>query len=119
MKIAKNVVLYMRAKDIGPAKGAACSGCMMFIKDGRCTSVAGEIDGEKGVCGLYVQGESQRDGKSGVLPQAIASYALVAPTHCGNCKFYGGGQSKEGQCKIVEGMVEFHGCCNAWENDNG
>lgn len=30
---------------------------------------------------------------------------------CGTCRFF----IPSGACKIVEGLIKFHGCCNFWQ----
>ena len=115
MKLEKEVVLYFPPGLIGNDEGACCGHCMMFIENGRCTSVAGAIDADKGVCGLYVHGSPRGAGYSGEIPKDVAGYTENGPTHCGSCRFYGWGDQEKGSCEVVEGTVEYHGCCNAWE----
>lgn len=114
-KLDKPIVLYFPAKQVGSNEGTHCGICMMFVKD-HCTTVDGKIDGEKGTCGLYVFGKHVGPDGHGTIPQAVAGYITNAPTHCGNCKEYRGDAAK-GSCEIVDGVVAFLGCCNAWVRD--
>jgi hypothetical protein len=98
----------------------------------ECTVV--HIDGtsdtrvsfEHGVCGLYVGGkpmpESDTHKPMPVVPRSVAGYIEEGgvPTHCGNCEYYlplPAADVRSGHCKIVEGIVNFYGCCNAWESN--
>lgn len=112
-KLDKAVVLYFPPEQVGTDEGTHCSACMMFVRD-HCTVVDGKIDGDNGVCGLYVFGTHLGPDMHGMIPKEIAGYITNAPSHCGNCKNYRGDENS-GSCKVVEGEVEYHGCCNAWE----
>jgi hypothetical protein len=114
-KLSKDVVLYFSAADIASRSGARCGICIMFFPQSSCTAVKGAISGDKGVCGLYVNGPNAAKMLTPHLSKQTAGYSEEGPTHCGSCEYYGGGPEK-GPCKIVEGEVEFHGCCNAWED---
>lgn len=114
-KLKKAVVLYYPAKQVGTKEGTSCGACMMFFGGGKCTVVEGKIDGDNGVCGLYVFGEHMGPTMEGMTPKSVVGYITNAPTHCGNCENYNGGEDNSGSCKIVEGNVEALGCCNAWE----
>lgn len=121
-KLDKAVVLYFPPKEIGTEKGAHCGACMMFVKN-HCTVVQGSINGENGVCGLYVHGEHMGPDMKGMMPKEVAGYidgtssdgsggtGGKAPTHCGNCRYF-----HAGECDKVEGEVEEKGCCNAWDS---
>lgn len=109
-KLPQYKVLYFQAGDIGTKEGAHCNECQFYKgkpKMGECQVVEGSINGEVGICGLYVLKGKKLDKES-------ASYSNGGPTHCGNCKFYEGNKIS-GDCKVVEGPVEFLGCCNGWE----
>lgn len=108
-KLDKTVVLYYRPKDVGESEGSRCGKCMMY-SERECTVVKGEIEPKHGVCGLYVHGEHMGPMMKGMTPKEIVGYVENGPTHCGNCKNF-----DDGECRIVEGKVEFEGCCNAWE----
>lgn len=114
-KISKEAVLYYPPAAIGEKTGARCGTCMFYITNHKCLVVHGDIDGFKGICGLFVNGAPQRTGMAGGLPKAYADYTENGPTHCGNCEYYGGGQKLDGDCGKVQGRVMYHGCCNAWE----
>jgi hypothetical protein len=110
--------------------GASCGKCAL-----RVTTYSGEncaivhIDGtsdtrvsyEKGVCGLYIGGDSElANNPVPTVPRSTAGYleSRSVPTHCGNCEYYtaSSGDSRTGECKLVEGIIEFWACCNAWES---
>jgi hypothetical protein len=74
--------------------------------------VDGEILAAHGVCGLFVNGREAVEKK---LSKELAGYVEEGPTHCGNCEYYTGGKKQSGACRKVGGLVEFHGCCNQWE----
>lgn len=119
MKIDPAIVLYYPTKDIHQPEGAHCGKCMMYVSEegeklGHCTVVMGDIDPDRGVCGLYVHGKHSGPDMMGMTSKKVAGYVLEAPTHCGNCRHYEG-DKKQGPCEIVQGKVEFRGCCNYWE----
>jgi hypothetical protein len=115
-KLSKSVVLYFPPALIGQNEGARCGKCIMFVRTGHCTAVAGSIDGEHGVCGLYVHGRTSGSDVQGMIPKHAAGYTEEGPTHCGNCEYYGGGIKPDGPCRKVEGEVAYNGCCNFWSN---
>jgi hypothetical protein len=117
-KLDQAIVLYMTAAEIGKSKGAHCDDCRMFIgKDhaiGKCGAVEGPINGETGVCGLYVFGEPNQLTKSGTLSKETAGYIDNGPTHCASCEYFQG----VGSCEKVQStpsQIEDGGCCNHWE----
>jgi hypothetical protein len=128
-KLDKAVVLYFPAKVLGSNVGAHCGDCWKFIGsesgEGKCIEVEGNINGPHGVCGLYINGRvfdgSQPDLPVPVekIPQSVAGYVEIGPTHCGNCEYYEGKEFSDGPCAKVEGKVEYDGCCNQWEPEEG
>lgn len=114
-KLNKAVVLYYLPKDIGERGGARCGACMMYTPSGNCTAVSVWPNPSRGVCGLYVHGKHMGPDMKGTISTTIAGYVDNGPTHCGNCQYYGGGNSTAGPCEKVAGTVEYHACCNAWE----
>jgi hypothetical protein len=117
-KLDKAVVLYFPAAAIGTASGARCGRCWKFIEGGMCVEVEGEIDSKRGVCGLYVEGPAfQERPKIDVtqISKKVAGYIEKGPSHCGGCEYYGAGTAAQGPCAKVEGIIDFEGCCNAWE----
>ena len=130
-KIDKSVALYFPANIIDKAgraslvraKGAACGRCMMAMPDlSKCAILdPADISLPEGVCGLFVGGRpmpsSQAHKPMHLVPKLIAGYyeGSGVPTHCGGCVNFGPTSHGEGTCKVVKGMVEEYGCCNAWE----
>ena len=130
-KIDKSIVLYYSAAIIDQAgkaslvraKGAACGRCPMFLTDLRqCTLVnPPNVDPQRGVCGMFAPGKPMPSTLNHkpmkVLPKQAAGYyeGPGTPTRCGNCVNFEPTSHGEGTCKIVKGMVEEYGCCNAWE----
>jgi len=112
-KLDKAVVLYYPSKQVGTNEGTHCGKCMMFVRD-HCTVVEGKIDGEDGTCGLYVFGKHMGPDMHGETPKSVVGYETSGPTHCGNCVNYQGDEYS-GPCRIVEGTVEYLGCCNGWK----
>ena len=112
--IPKSVALYYPPPLIGEQPGARCGRCLMFNEEGRCAAVEGSINADTGVCGLYVHGDPE-GSNFGLIGKDVAGYVENGPTHCGNCQYYGGGESLSGSCEKIEGQVDFYGCCNSWE----
>ena len=115
-EVTKKDVLYFPPEMIGAREGAHCGVCRLMIENGlRCMVMRATVSAEKGVCGLYVHGTPQKDGKSGVLSPEVAGYTEDGPTHCDNCE-YGPGKAV-GRCQKASGIgiVEANGCCDAWE----
>ena len=102
----KSRALYFQPDSIGEDEGARCGICR-FYTNHKCEIVLGDIDPDKGVCGLFV-----------IYPvsKMEAGYTEQGPTHCANCeemlvpRIYG-----ESRCKKVEGMVEGRACCSLWQ----
>lgn len=121
-KLDPAVALYFPARIIAEREGASCGRCFMYRGyprgKGSCTIVEGSIDGAKGVCGLYVHGKGESDETATKLSKSMSGYTEEGPTHCGSCEYYGG-DSQRGPCQKVAGTVEFNGCCNHWEKNNG
>lgn len=119
----KSTVLYFEPESIGSPDGARCGICWKFDPfKGLCVEVAGSINGTRGICGLYVNGEptGNRIAELAMLgPRKIsateAGYVEKGPTHCGNCEemmiplTYG-----ESPCKKVTGLVDGRACCTLW-----
>lgn len=120
-KCTKAAVLYLPPKLIGDDRGAACSRCMMFLKDAAQCSILDPpgVKGEKSVCGFYINGKplsSKEHPPMRVMPKEWADYCdSCAPTHCESCKYYVNPGKPSSVCRKVEGTVEAKGCCNAWE----
>ena len=120
-QLDKSVVLYFSAKEIGNAAGACCMVCRHFIpkpgeineSENQCTEVIGDINGSKGICGLYAFGKHKGPMKKADITKESSSYSEQGPTHCGNCFYWGSGESKIGKCARVKGELEYNGCCNA------
>ncbi len=120
-KLKQSVVLYMPKALIdkaGDGPGARCGKCMMFLTDISACSILDpeKVDGDKGVCGLFVGGEpvTSKDHKPmKFIPAEVAGYEEggMVPTHCGRCKYF----ESPASCKKVEGTVEDGGCCNHYE----
>jgi hypothetical protein len=117
-KIPSEKMVYLTPEQTGG--GCHCGGCMFFQKgSSECllTSPA-ECDAEKGVCALFLGGESIF--KTGDEPQERitkdeAGYVTDAPTRCGNCEYFEG-DGETGSCAKVGGTTIYRdGCCNGWE----
>src|SRR5262249_23134529 len=106
----KAACLYMGPDDIADPEGARCGNCIMFDSEGYCAAVAGEINGEKGGCGRYVNGSPDTCASGGTISKTVAGYIEEGPTHCANCRYF-----DAPYCDIVKGEVEGEGCCNFWE----
>ena len=129
-KMSKESVLYMGPELLNRSakiktQGAACNKCMMFFeRPSQCAIVhqGGNpiVSGDRGVCGLFVGGDSRPDVSQGHMPMKLvprkdAGYyeGSGVPTHCGNCEHFQG-YSALGLCAKVEGTVHQNGCCNDW-----
>lgn len=124
-KLKKSVVLYMPTKviDAGgqPGRGARCGKCMMFISDLRkCTVVHKDgskdttVNGQMGVCGIYIGGKSPTSRDHMPMPsvsRSIVGYQEEGPTSCGVCEYFHGPVT----CEKVGGIVQEGGCCNHQE----
>lgn len=104
--IEKSQALYFSPESIGSDKGARCGICI-FYQDKSCKIVLGNINPDKGICGLYINKP---------VSKQEAGYVEQGPTHCANCdemlvpKLFG-----ESRCKKVTGLVEGRACCGLWE----
>jgi hypothetical protein len=111
-------------------KGASCGLCALRVTTGsgeNCAFVY--IDGSsdtrvsysKGVCGLYIGGDREYVNQPvPTVPRSVAGYVednRGVPTKCGNCEYFEPALESRyaGSCKKVEGLIQFYGCCNAWE----
>lgn len=117
--IPKPVVLYMDKNLIDASgegdAGASCGKCMMYLSDTSECSILdpSEVDGDIGVCGLFVGGPSTTSKEHGpmkLVPAKVAGYTERGPTMCGNCRNF----LRPRRCRVVEGEVEAGGCCNGW-----
>lgn len=118
--IDKSAALYFEPESIGSPDGARCNICWKFDRIAKaCIEVTGSINGPRGICGLYVNGEPS--GHVALVhirkvSKEEAGYSEQGPTHCGSCdemivrKVYG-----ESPCKKVKGIVNGRACCNFWE----
>jgi broad specificity phosphatase PhoE len=117
-KLDQATVLYMTAEEIGSDKGAHCDDCWKYIgsknEPGKCADVAGSIDPEKGVCGLYAYGEPNQLVRIGTIPQSVAGYFEKGPTKCELCEYFGG-ENRCAKVKSAPKKIEAGGCCNAFE----
>lgn len=115
----KGSVLYFEPESIGSPEGARCGICWKFNPFASgCVEVEGYINGVKGICGLYVNGEPignliERGPRK--ISKREAGYTEDGPTHCGNCDemfipvVYG-----QSPCKKVAGQVDGRACCGIW-----
>lgn len=117
-KLDKAVVLYMTPGEL-QAKGACCGTCALIVKGtADCAILLNpKVSLGHGVCALYVGGPASQLTQIAKLSRQTAGYlqSPQVPTHCGNCEYWGGGDKLQGPCQVVEGTVDFWGCCNHWE----
>ena len=121
-KMRKSIPLYMPASlQVKPHEGFKCGNCIMGTSDtSECTILEpSNIDLEYGVCGLFVPGENVKASEHSpmeIVPKSVAGYTEDGPTYCGVCKYFKPSSGKNaGQCKVVEGKIDYYGCCNHWE----
>jgi hypothetical protein len=121
--IDKSVALYFTPESIGSPDGAHCSICWKFDPFAKtCVEVDGDINGIRGICGLYVNGDpmGHKIPVSTVparkVSKAEAGYAENGPTHCGNCdEMITRAVYMASPCKKVKGQVDGRACCGLWE----
>ena len=122
--VDKSTAMYFQPESIGSPDGARCGICWKFDAFKRaCVEVEGVINGVKGICGLYVNGEPIGDKlvllnvvPSRKVEQAEAGYSERGPTHCGNCdEMFNRAVFMTSPCKKVAGLVDGRACCNLWE----
>jgi len=119
-RVEKSVALYYEPQSIGSVMGAHCGICWKFDPVAHaCVEVAGTINGTRGICGLYVEGESVGDRLANTPGHKVskeeAGYSENGPTHCGNCEYIvRRGIYVTSPCRKVEGLVDGRACCNLW-----
>lgn len=120
-KLQKPVVLYMPASvNKIPRGGFGCGVCMMGLSDTKeCTILdPAKIDLEYGVCGLFVPGKNLKredHPPMEIVSKKIAGYSEAGPTYCGSCRFFDDRGADSNICDVVEGQIDYFGCCNHWE----
>lgn len=95
-----------------------CGRCVMFLKDGQCSIIGEKVDGDDGVCGLYVHGKAMAGAKAEQLvTKAVAGYGAdkgLGGYCCGNCRYGGGGVCMHPMLLKFK-INNLGGCCNGWE----
>ena len=123
-KVTKQEFAYVNDKS-----NPRCGACNMYIEGRKCTMVKGDIDPEYGECIFWAYRRTKPIvGKEyePMLTQEEAFYTEIPPvgdgehqggSECGICKHYlpSGEDPMVGECEMVEGEIEYHGCCIAWE----
>lgn len=115
-KIRKEVALYLPAEFV-PPHGCTCSECRDFLSfSSECKVTNPSAVKPKGVCTLFLMGKPHLAGTPlRIIPQKVVSYTDEGGTYCGRCRYYVKPGRPVSECAKVEGMVEFGGCCNAFE----
>jgi len=119
--IDKSTALYFSPESIGSPDGARCNICWKFNpRERACLEVSGEINGPRGICGLYVHGTPAghrvQDGPSRKVSKTEAGYIENGPTHCVNCdEMVHRGVHTASPCRKVKGLVQGRACCGVWE----
>lgn len=116
-KISKEVALYLPARYV-PTTGCTCDRCRDFIRlSSECVITIPPNVRPGGVCTLFVTGKPHEYGTPlQLIPQNVVSYTDEGKTYCGRCKYYEKLGRPVSPCSKVEGLVEFGGCCNAFES---
>ena len=122
-KVTKQEFAYVNDKS-----NPRCGACNMYIEGGKCSLVKGEIDPEYGECIFWAYRRTKpivgKEHKP-MLTQKEAFYEIIPPVGdgiheggslCGICKHYlpSNADPMVGKCEMVEGEIEYHGCCIAW-----
>lgn len=116
-KISKPIVLY-EGPDLNK-KEFTCAGCIFFIRDvDKCGILKPSgVDGDDG-CNLWIGGEtttSKTSNAKELVPSDVAGLT-EGPFTCKRCRnFTQKNKNGDGVCKVVQGIVNADGCCNAWE----
>jgi len=122
-KISKAVAGYLSAKLIGTERiGTCCMKCRDFIeKTSECLITDdSKVSGPKGTCTQFLRGQPYYAAKPmRIVPKEVVGYIEGddVPTYCGRCEYYIEHGRLKGECKIVEGVIEYGGCCNGYEAD--
>jgi len=122
-KIPKVVVGYLPANQVSP-KGTSCDTCRDFIRStSECTILTEpSVSGRRGTCIFYILGQPHETAPPlRLIDKAVAGYieGKEVPTFCGRCKHYEHPDRDKSTCEGVgdspDDLVEFGGCCNAYE----
>jgi hypothetical protein len=120
-KLSKSVAGYLSAKLVGTEQiGTSCQKCRDFIKGSSECLILTEpkVSGPSGTCTQFLKGEPYTNAKPlRLVPKEVVGYIEGddVPTYCGRCKYYTEHGRLRGECEVVEGMVDYGGCCNGYE----
>ena len=120
-KISKTAAGYLSAKLIGTEQiGTKCSKCRDFIeKTSECLITDdSKVSGPKGTCTQFLRGQPYYSAKPlRIIPKEVVGYieGEGVPTFCGQCKAYIEHGRMTGGCKMVEGSIDYGGCCNLYQ----
>lgn len=122
-KTSPQSAVYLKPERIDNKNGAHCGACFFFHKPKTECFLTDppHCNANHGVCNLFLGGKNLFQEQSKPVPQKLitkkeAGYIEGAPTRCGICEYWGGGQEEKGPCAKVKGEVESHGCCDFWES---
>ncbi len=117
-KVTKQEFAYVNDKS-----NPRCGACNMYLETGKCTLVEGDIDPEYGECTYWAyrrtkpivgkKYEPMLDKKEAGYYETPKVGLLDGGSYCGICKFYTG-DVNGGKCEMVEGDIDYTGCCIAW-----
>jgi hypothetical protein len=119
-KISKSAAGYLPAKLVGTEQvGTFCGKCRDFVKSTSECLILTEprVSATNGTCTQFLRGEPYTNAKPlKLVPKEVVGYIEgdEVPTFCGRCEYYGESGRLKGSCAIVEGMVDYGGCCNAY-----
>lgn len=111
---------YLTADQVGTSEiGTKCSKCRDFIRStSECLiTIDSKVSGERGTCTQFLKGQPYDRAKPLLLiPKEAVGYIEgdAVPTFCGRCEYYVGGHGYKGKCEIVEGSIDYGGCCNSY-----
>ena len=102
-----------------------CGACNMYEEEtGTCTLVKGDIDPEFGTCIYWAyrrtkpmigkKYEPEMDKEDAQYYEIPKVGLLEGGSYCGICEYYKG-DINGGECSIVEGDIDYTGCCISWE----
>ena len=121
-KLSKPAAGYLSARLIGTegGPGTKCSRCRDFIKStGECLILTDpQVSAEHGTCTQFLRGEPYTRAKPlRLVPKEVVGYieGNDVPTFCGRCEYYTEHGRYKGECKLVDGTIEYGGCCNFYE----
>ena len=119
-KLSKSAAGYLSAKLIGTEQtGTFCGKCRDFIKaTSECLITDdSKVSGPNGTCTQFLRGQPYDRAKPlKLVPKAVVGYIQGddVPTYCGQCLYFTSHGRLTGECSIVQGMIDWGGCCNSY-----